>query len=115
MVPRGTAGRRPPACRDVLPPTCNRPAELAVTLAGLAAQAEPAFAVVISDQSTGSRSCEVWLAPQPSLCRRDMLHAAGGLAFRDGSPSFRPVGGVFLENRFCSRPERFNQGVDHGR
>ncbi|MUU71305.1 hypothetical protein GK109_08740 [Pseudarthrobacter sp. GA104] len=61
MVPRRTAGRRPPACRDVLTPTCNRPAELAVTLAGLAAQAEPAFAVVISDQSTGSRGCEVWL------------------------------------------------------
>ena len=39
---------------DVLLPTCNRPAELGVTLAGLAAQAEPSFAVVISDQSTGS-------------------------------------------------------------
>jgi hypothetical protein len=38
---------------DVLVPTCNRPAELAVTLAGLAAQSEPAFAVVISDQSAG--------------------------------------------------------------
>lgn len=43
---------------DVLLPTCNRPAELAVTLAGLAAQAEPAFAVVISDQSTGSPGWE---------------------------------------------------------
>ena len=32
---------------DVLLPTCNRPAELGVTLAGLAAQAEPSFAVVI--------------------------------------------------------------------
>jgi GT2 family glycosyltransferase len=38
---------------DVLVPTCDRPAELAVTLAGLAAQTEPAFAVVISDQSAG--------------------------------------------------------------
>ena len=38
---------------DVLVPTCNRPAELAVTLAGLAAQEEPAFTVVISDQSAG--------------------------------------------------------------
>ncbi|MGK3647287.1 glycosyltransferase [Pseudarthrobacter enclensis] len=38
---------------DVLVPTCDRPAELAVTLSGLAGQAEPAFAVVISDQSKG--------------------------------------------------------------
>lgn len=43
---------------DVLLPTCNRPAELAVTLAGLAAQAEPPFAVVISDQSSGSPGWE---------------------------------------------------------
>ena len=37
---------------DVLIPTRNRPAELAVTLAGLAAQDGPDFDVVISDQST---------------------------------------------------------------
>ncbi|MDF2051962.1 MULTISPECIES: glycosyltransferase family A protein [unclassified Arthrobacter] len=37
---------------DVLVPTCDRPAELAVTLAGLAGQTDPAFAVVVSDQST---------------------------------------------------------------
>lgn len=37
---------------DVLIPTCNRPAELAVTLAGLAAQADPQFRVVVSDQSS---------------------------------------------------------------
>ncbi|WP_240721328.1 glycosyltransferase family A protein [Pseudarthrobacter sp. NamE5] len=43
---------------DVLLPTCNRPAELAVTLAGLAGQTEPAFAVVISDQSTGAPGWE---------------------------------------------------------
>jgi GT2 family glycosyltransferase len=43
---------------DVLVPTCNRPAELAVTLAGLAAQAAPAFAVVISDQSDGEPGWE---------------------------------------------------------
>ncbi len=36
---------------DVLIPTMNRPAELAVTLAGLAAQDDPAFSVVIGDQS----------------------------------------------------------------
>ena len=39
---------------DVLIPTRNRPAELAVTLAGLAAQVEvPDFGVVVSDQSDG--------------------------------------------------------------
>ena len=43
---------------DVLVPTCNRPAELAVTLAGLAGQADPAFAVVISDQSAGDPGWE---------------------------------------------------------
>lgn len=43
---------------DVLIPTCNRPAELAVTLAGLAAQSGPAFAVVVSDQSAGQPAWE---------------------------------------------------------
>jgi len=43
---------------DVLVPTCNRPAELAVTLAGLAAQQEPEFAVVVSDQSAGQPAWE---------------------------------------------------------
>ncbi|MCC3278630.1 glycosyltransferase [Arthrobacter sp. zg-Y40] len=41
-----------PAAVDVLIPTRNRPAELAVTLAGLAAQDGPDFNVTISDQST---------------------------------------------------------------
>lgn len=37
---------------DVLIPTCNRPAELAVTLSGLAAQeGVPGFGVAVSDQS----------------------------------------------------------------
>lgn len=40
-----------PAALDVLVPTAGREAELAVTLAGLAAQDEPGFRVVISDQS----------------------------------------------------------------
>lgn len=38
---------------DVLIPTIGRPAELAVTLAGLAAQDAPRFRVVIADQSQG--------------------------------------------------------------
>jgi GT2 family glycosyltransferase len=36
---------------DVLVPTCDRPAALAVTLAGLAAQTLEAFRVVVSDQT----------------------------------------------------------------
>ena len=40
-----------PAAIDVLVPTADRPAELAVTLAGLAAQDDPPFRVIISDQS----------------------------------------------------------------
>ncbi|WP_455836343.1 glycosyltransferase family A protein [Pseudarthrobacter siccitolerans] len=46
------------AAVDVLVPTCNRPAELAVTLAGLAAQADPPFRVVISDQSSDAPAWE---------------------------------------------------------
>jgi GT2 family glycosyltransferase len=38
---------------DVLIPTFDRPAELATTLAGLAAQDTPSFRVVVSDQSPG--------------------------------------------------------------
>ncbi len=41
---------RPPVV-DVLVPTFDRPAELAVTLAGLAAQDDPPFRVTVSDQS----------------------------------------------------------------
>lgn len=46
------------AILDVLIPTCNRPAEAAVTLAGLAAQSQPTFRVVMSDQSDGSPDWE---------------------------------------------------------
>lgn len=38
---------------DVLVPTCDRPVELATTLAGLAAQTGVRFRVVVSDQSHG--------------------------------------------------------------
>ncbi len=38
---------------DVLVPTCNRPAALAVTLAALAFQTWPALRIVIADQSDG--------------------------------------------------------------
>lgn len=43
---------------EVLIPTFERPAELAVTLAGLAAQDDPAFSVLVSDQSRGAGACE---------------------------------------------------------
>jgi GT2 family glycosyltransferase len=51
----GTGGPGPTAV-DVLVPTCDRPAELAVTLAGLAAQSHPSFRVIISDQSRNDPS-----------------------------------------------------------
>lgn len=56
MRPRGPADWAAAECTaaepplDILVPTCNRPAELATTLAGLAAQ-EADFGVVVSDQS----------------------------------------------------------------
>jgi Glycosyl transferase family 2 len=51
-LPTGDAtGFRAPRELDVLIPTRNRPAELAVTLSGLAAQHHAEFGVVVSDQS----------------------------------------------------------------
>lgn len=44
---------------QVLVPTYRRPTELAVTLAGLAAQDDPPFAVIISDQSEGEPPWQV--------------------------------------------------------
>ncbi|MDQ4047104.1 MAG: glycosyltransferase family 2 protein [Actinomycetota bacterium] len=58
---------------DVLIPTRNRTAELAVTLAGLAAQDSPAFRVVVSDQSDGLPAWD--LAPVPAVVR--LLRAQG--------------------------------------
>lgn len=52
-------GQEPgPVAVDVLVPTADRPAELAVTLAGLAAQDDPRFRVIVSDQSTGAPDFE---------------------------------------------------------
>ncbi|MGN7253131.1 glycosyltransferase family 2 protein [Arthrobacter sp. SAFR-014] len=58
---------------DVLIPTCNRPAELAVTLAGLAAQQGPAFRLVVSDQSDG---LPAWEHP-PAAALLRVLRAQG--------------------------------------
>ena len=56
-----------PADLDVLIPTADRPAELAVTLAGLAAQDDPPFRVVVSDQSTDESTVD---APAVTAGRR---------------------------------------------
>jgi hypothetical protein len=54
--PRAVSPRAVPRPEvEVLVPTCDRPAELAVALAGLAAQDHP-FDVLVSDQSTGDPS-----------------------------------------------------------
>jgi hypothetical protein len=42
---------------DVLVPTCNRPAALAVTLTTLGAQTWPSLRIVVSDQSDGAGVC----------------------------------------------------------
>jgi glycosyltransferase involved in cell wall biosynthesis len=58
---------------DVLIPTRNRAAELAVTLAGLAAQDGPVFRTVVSDQSDGAPA---WIqAPVAAVLR--VLEAQG--------------------------------------
>jgi len=57
---------------DVLIPTRNRPAELAVTLSGLAAQDAPAgFGVAVSDQSDGEPS---WRHPAVAGVVRVLRH-----------------------------------------
>jgi GT2 family glycosyltransferase len=43
---------------DVLVPTCNRPAALAVTLTALGSQTWPRLRIVIADQSDGAGACE---------------------------------------------------------
>lgn len=58
---------------EVLIPTAGRVAELAVTLAGLAAQDEPAFDVLVSDQSDGEPG---WSAPAVAALVR-VLRAQG--------------------------------------
>lgn len=57
---------------DVLVPTCNRPVDLATTLAGLAGQDHP-FDVVLSDQSDGPASFDT----APARTMIGVLRAAG--------------------------------------
>lgn len=56
---RPVAGDAVSAEVDVLVPTVGRPAELATTLAGLAAQTDVAFRLVLSDQSAGQDAAAV--------------------------------------------------------
>ncbi|OZM75952.1 glycosyltransferase family 2 protein [Pseudonocardia sp. MH-G8] len=63
---------RPATGLDVLVPTCERPVELATTLAGLAAQELP-FGLVVSDQSDGPASYDT--PPAQTLLRA--LRASG--------------------------------------
>jgi GT2 family glycosyltransferase len=69
----GTPARfRRPRQLDVLIPTRNRPAELAVTLSGLAAQeGVPDFGVVVSDQSDGGPA---WAHPAAATMVRALRH-----------------------------------------
>ncbi|MBE1485516.1 glycosyltransferase involved in cell wall biosynthesis [Plantactinospora soyae] len=64
---------RAPRLLDVLIPTRNRPAELAVTLAGLAGQQHGAagFGVVVSDQSDGGPG---WAEPAAATMVRVLRH-----------------------------------------
>lgn len=73
LPPDGTQATAPPAAVDVLIPTCDRPAELAVTLAGLAAQSHPSFRVIVSDQSGGTAG---WQHPAAAAMVR-VLNAQG--------------------------------------
>jgi GT2 family glycosyltransferase len=65
------AGFRAPREVDVLVPTRNRPAALAATLAGVAAQDGVAFGVAVSDQSDGAPS---WADPAVQGVVRILRH-----------------------------------------
>lgn len=69
---------------DVLIPTRNRPAELAATLAGLAAQADaPPFGVVVSDQSDGDPT---WRHPAVASMVRILRHHGRPVLLRRNLP-----------------------------
>jgi hypothetical protein len=65
------AAFRTPRELDVLIPTRHRPAELAVTLSGLAAQSGVTFGVAVSDQSDGPAS---WSHPAAGAMVRVLRH-----------------------------------------
>lgn len=68
---------------DVLIPTCDRPAALAVTLAGLSAQTLDSFRVVISDQSE-TRAAE--RAAEVATTTRLLRHQGRGVEFHRHLP-----------------------------
>lgn len=67
---------------DVLIPTCDRPAALAVTLGGLSAQSLPAFRVVISDQGREA----VRQFPEVMTPARLLRHQGRGVEFHRHVP-----------------------------
>lgn len=67
----GAADFRRDRTLDVLVPTRNRPAELAVTLSGLAANSVAGFGVVVSDQSDGEPA---WEHPAVAAMVRVLRH-----------------------------------------
>ena len=69
---------------DVLIPTRDRPAELATTLAGLAAQTDvPSFGVVVSDQSDGDPP---WRHPAVASMVRALRHQGRPVLLRQNLP-----------------------------
>jgi hypothetical protein len=69
---------------DVLIPTCDRPAELAATLAGLAAQdVDEPFGVVVSDQSAAIPG---WLDPAPGGLVRALRYRGHRVLLRHHLP-----------------------------
>ena len=96
---------------DVLIPTRNRPAELAATLAGLAAQDVPEpFGVVISDQSDGTPQDSVVLSGQPDGASEDGVVAKDGVvrgdrsdgAFEDGPSWGHPAAATMVRVLRCA-------------
>jgi glycosyltransferase involved in cell wall biosynthesis len=99
MSPEIVAGRplelgdpaelRGPRPVDVLIPTRNRPAELATTLAGLAAQDDaPPFAVMVSDQSDGDPP---WRHPAVASMVRALRHRGRPVLLRQNLPRHGPA------------------------
>lgn len=90
----GTAAA--PPVLDVLIPTFQRPAELAVTLSGLAAQDDPTFSVIVSDQSPG-----VGAAEAPSVRAMTRVLQAQGRPVR--MLRHRPARGMAEQRDFLLR------------
>ena len=84
LDPGDPAAFRAPGRRlDVLVPTRDRPAELAVTLSGLAASPTGGFGVAVSDQSDGDPS---WTHPAVAAMVRLLRHRGHPVLLRQHLP-----------------------------